>query len=273
MRRRERARACALAALACVALALPASAWAAAPLAQRAALIARWEAQARPPAALRRALDATAPPSKAPDLAAMAARELAAPGRYHLTEAPQRPRTSWWARFWTWIAEQLRKLFSALFGRAHISRGGAAAIGDVLIALAAAVLLFAVWRLLAQLQFARERGRTSAEALAEPLDARAFFARAQAAASAGDLALASRLLFVAAVLALDLRGAVANDPSATVGDLRRALRARDAALLGAFDAVAGPFVCSAYAERPVAPSDWARARAAFFALLPAEPAA
>jgi hypothetical protein len=48
-----------------------------------------------------------------------------------------------------------------------------------------------------------------------------------------------------------------------VGDLRRELRAGDAALVPAFDAVAEPFVARAYAERAVDAPQWSRARAAY----------
>jgi hypothetical protein len=76
------------------------------------------------------------------------------------------------------------------------------------------------------------------------------------------------LLFAATVVALDLRGVVTEDPSATVGDLRRALRSRQTELVPPFDAVAAPFVASAYAERAVEPADWERAHAAFLTFAP-----
>ena len=47
---------------------------------------------------------------------------------------------------------------------------------------------------------------------------------------------------------LDLRGVVHDDPSATVNDLRRALRARNAAAEGPFVDIARAFSSAAYAE-------------------------
>ena len=99
------------------------------------------------------------------------------------------------------------------------------AIGDVLIGLAVLVLVFVVIRLLAEFQIDRRRAAT-VEALGAPRDARKLYERATAAARKGDFTAASRLLFAATVVALDLRGVVTEDPSATVGDLRRALRSR-----------------------------------------------
>ena len=55
--------------------------------------------------------------------------------------------------------------------------------------------------------------------------------------------------------------------SATVGDLRRELRAHNARLVAPFDAVAAPFVQEAYAERTVDEPQWHRARDAFATLL------
>jgi hypothetical protein len=82
----------------------------------------------------------------------------------------------------------------------------------------------------------------------------------------GEYGTAALLLFGATVALLDGRGAVAASRSATVGDLRRELRARDAPLVAAFDAVAAPFVEKAYAERRVDEPQWHRARDAFVVL-------
>jgi hypothetical protein len=75
------------------------------------------------------------------------------------------------------------------------------------------------------------------------------------------------LLFAATVALLDRQGAVDGTASATVGDLRRELRAGNARLVGPFDAVAAPFVQEAYAERAVDEPQWHRARDAFATLL------
>jgi hypothetical protein len=69
------------------------------------------------------------------------------------------------------------------------------------------------------------------------------------------------------VALLDRRGAADGTASATVGDLRRELRASDARLVAPFDAVAAPFVQEAYAERAVDEPQWHRARDAFATLL------
>ena len=141
------------------------------------------------------------------------------------------------------------------------------AIGDILIGFAVLALVFAVIRLLAEFQIDRRRA-AAVEALNPARDARKLYERATAAALRGDLTAASRLLFAAAVVALDLRGVVAEDPSATVGDLRRALRSRQNELVPPFDAVAAPFVASTYAERAVEAADWERAHAAFLTFAP-----
>jgi len=214
-------------------------------------------------------LDETALPADLPNFSAAARRELETPGRYHLAIAvappPARP---WYQQIWDWLGEQFKNLWQLLYGRVHIGSGGSVAIGEVLIGLAVLALLFAVIRLLAEFQIDRRSRAAAVEALGAPQDARKLYERAHAAARNGDFAAASRLLFAASVVALDLRGVVSEDPSATVGDLRRALRSREAALVAPFDAVSAPFVASAYAERPVATADWERARDAFLTFGP-----
>lgn len=273
-------------ALAALLLWLAASSGVAMADAQRDALVARWttantaqianirdakaraaaqKAFAKVQAHLDEPTDTAAEPS---DLNAMLQRELATPGLYNLSAkiAPP-PNRPWYQQLWDWLYGWLQKLWNALFGNVRIGRGGALAIGDLLIGAAILALLYAVIRLLAEFQI--ERGRAAAvEALGASPDARALYQRARAAAGKGDFAAASRLLFAASVVALDLRGIVAEDPSATVGDLRRALRSREASLVAPFDAVAAPFVASTYAERPVAGADWERAHDAFLTFAP-----
>lgn len=255
--------------------------------AQRDALVARWvaaseaqiakihDAKARAAAQAafaktRAQLDTASPAVQAPpDMAALARGELATPGRYQLSmKAAPPPSEPWYEQAWDWFKDQVAKLWHALFGRVRVGPGGAIAIGDVLIGAAVLALLIAVLRLLAEFQIDRRSRAAAVEALGAPQNARDLYERAHAAALKGDLAGASRLLFAATVVALDLRGVVAGDPSATVGDLRRAVRSRDAALLVPFDAVAAPFVASAYAERPVENAEWENAREAFLTFSP-----
>lgn len=204
-----------------------------------------------------------------PDFAAVARRELAVPGRYQLAiKVAPPPVQPWYERGWQWLMDRLHDLWQALFGRVHLGRGGAIAIGDLLIGALVLALIFVAIRFIGALQFERRRRASQIEALAPPANARELYERAHAAAGRGDLATASRLLFAATLVALDLRGAVVEDPSATVGDLRRTLRSREAGLVVPFDLVAAPFVASAYAERPVATADWERAREAFLTFAP-----
>ena len=118
-------------------------------------------------------------------------------------------------------------------------------------AVAFGALLYFVVRLLAAMQIDREKRRGVSSPLELGRNARALYVQACTLAAGGNYAQAARLLFVAAVTALDLRGLMRDDASATVGELRRALRARDGALVPPFDEIAGPFVTAAYAERDV----------------------
>ncbi len=94
-----------------------------------------------------------------------------------------------------------------------------------------------------------------------------LYREACAAANRGEHGAAALFLFAATVALLHGRGAVTASRSATVGDLRRQLRVRDANLVGPFDAVAAPFVQRAYAERAIGAPQWDRARFAYEELL------
>ncbi len=201
------------------------------------------------------------------DLRSLAQRELGIAGRYHLMQPPAVAASEpWWLRAWSWIADRWGRFWKALFGRVHVGKAQAAGIGDVLLVVIVVVLIVVLVRLLRNLQFARSTSRLHSEPLEESPAPSALYALACAAASRADYGGAALLLFAATIALLDRQGAVDGTSSATVGDLRRELRARNAALVVAFDTVSGPFVQKAYAERAVDEPQWDRARNAFVTL-------
>jgi hypothetical protein len=202
---------------------------------------------------------ATAPP----DLRALAQHELDTAGRYRLSQPVRAPAKSWWERALEWLADRWQKGWNAVFGRVHVGKQQAASIGDVLLLLVGLLLIFVVMRLVREIYLAREAASTLFEPLAIPPSPRALYKRACDRANAGDYGNAALLLFAATVAFLDRRGAVDASSTATVGDLRRSLRARYAAWLTPFDTVAAPFVQTAYAERPIDEAQWQRAEAAY----------
>jgi len=253
--------------------------------ATRAQLVARWEhaqraAIAKIPqrkaraaaetrlAAERRGLDEGPGTSGPSDLSQIAARELRTAGRYDLAHAAAPPSPNWWQRFWTWVSEHVGKLLRLVFGRAHVSPSQAVAAGYVLLAAVTLLLLIVALRLIASIDFDRRRRARGVEPLAGKPDARALYERALRCAERERYGDAVKLLFAAAVTALELRGELEERRSATVGELRASVRARDASLTVPFDAIARPFVFSAYAERAVGSDEWERARGAYLALVP-----
>jgi len=248
------------AAAAAVALAAP----------SREALIERWLHANRTHSASHLESASTASPAQAapPNLLALAQRELATTGRYQLVAPAAVPATEpWWSRPWRWLNEQWDRLWRAVFARARVGKETAASIGDVLLVIVGLILLFTAVRLLRNLHLVRSGSRVDAAPLAELPDPHLLYRDACEAANRGEYGTAALLLFGATVALLDGRGAVAASSSATVGDFRRELRARDAALIAPFDAVAAPFVQKAYAERRVDEPQWDRARAAFSDIL------
>ena len=204
---------------------------------------------------------------KGTTLQALAQRELSIPGRYQ-SPAARAPveREPWWLRAWDWIAGRLQKFWQAFFRRVHVGREAAASIGDVLLVAVALLLILVVVRLLLNLQPARAASRASSESLVEQATPGVLYEQACTAANRGDYGNAALLLFAAMVALLDRHGAMDANSSATVGDLRRELRARNAAIVESFDAVAGPFVQKAYADRAVDEPQWKRANDAYLAL-------
>lgn len=202
-----------------------------------------------------------------PNLQALAQRELASPGRYTLTEAPVAPlRESLWKRFLRWLGERWEQVWRSLSKRVHFSERTANGIGWTLLAVVTFGLMWVAVRLLVNLQVARSRKRSDAQPLQGRLDPQALYEGARDAANRGEYGRAALLLFAATVALLDLRGTVCAGRSSTVGDLRRELRSNDASLVALFDAVAGPFVQTAYAERAVDASQWERAERGYSGL-------
>jgi hypothetical protein len=232
----------------------------------REALAERWlrANRAHTVAQLRLVRAAAAPPA---DLTLLAQRELAIAGRYQLTESSAPPAESLWARAMEWLSARWQELWKRLFARAHVGGQAITSIGDVMLVLVAVLLLFVLVRLLTNLQIERSRAKLAYEPLRAAPDPHSLYVAARRAAKTGDYGHASLLLFAATIALLDVRGTVHGDPSATVGEVRRELRSRDAALISPFDAIAAPFVQKAYAERAVGAPEWDRARDAFVTLL------
>ena len=231
------------------------------------ALIERW-LRANHAHVVARLAPAPAPLVFPPDLRDLAQREFAVKGRYQLAESPlvvvAEP---WWLQAVHWIYKRWQRFWDLLFARVRVSPQGAASLGDGLLVLVGILMIFVVVRLLRNLQLERSHSGPAAAPLQEPPAPRVLYKQACNAAGRGDYGTAALLLFAAMVALLDRQGAVDANDSATVGDLRRELRAHNARLVAPFDAVAAPFVQEAYAERAVDELQWHRARDAFATLL------
>ena len=231
------------------------------------ALIERW-LRANRAHVVTRLAPAPAPPVPAPDLRTLAQREFAVAGRYQLAESLVATAAEpWWLQAWRWIYKRWQRFWELLFSRVRIGPQGAASLGDVLLVLVGILLIFVVVRLLRNLQVERSQSGPRAQPLEQPPAPRTLYKQACNAAGRGDYRTAALLLFAAMVALLDQQGVVDASASATVGDLRRELRAVNPRLVARFDAVAATFVQEVYAERAVDEPQWHRARDAFAALL------
>jgi hypothetical protein len=230
-------------------------------LSDRQVLLHRWQQAARVPIRVQRRLreaQTSAPPERL--LRALADQELKTPGRYTLdaavSQAAQQP--SWWVHLWQWIGDRWNALWKAVFSRVHLGRTTLQSIGDVTIVVAALALVAAALRLLALWRKAPSR-TFAVRPMASSRSAQDLVDRANALARDGAYAAAARCLFSAMLVTLDAHGVVRDDRSSTVGEVRRCLDGRQPKLIEPFDDVASAFVAGAYAERPVAPSEWERA--------------
>lgn len=195
------------------------------------------------------------------DLVQAVRAELATPGRYHLAQTRAAHR-SWLQTALQWLSDRYADLLHALQSRVHVGPSAVSILGDSIVIACIVVLGVVGARLLIALQVERA-GRVGAIAIGPPRSAHAIARAAGNAATSGDYARAIRLLFAAAVTLLDLRGVLHDDPSATVNDLRRALRARNVAAEGPFVELARAFSAAAYAEQALDASAWEAAQNAY----------
>lgn len=189
-----------------------------------------------------------------------AARAILAQARFRVAVTAPARRT-WWDALRDWLGARWHDLMHALFGRVHIGRADAA-IGDALLVVLVLVVIFVLVRLFASA--VRVGSVRAADRSDEPsLDAGALHELSLTAASRGDYALAIVLLFRAALAALDVQGVLHDDPSRTVNECRRAVRAKAPPLAEKFDAIARPFSAVLYADEPVSEAQWRAALQAF----------
>ena len=200
-------------------------------------------------------------------LAAAAAHELATPGRYRLHRAVVAPRASWWQLLWGWVGDRWSALIGLLTKHVRIAGPLRATIGDVLVVLVLSAIGVVAAQMLRALQFRRDRSLTDVRPLQPGRSAHLIFVRAEAAAQSGNYARAIRLLFTATVTLLDLRGALHDNASATVNELRGELGSQGDDVKAAFVAIARHFTQAAYAEHPVVDREWVAARDAYHALV------
>lgn len=186
--------------------------------------------------------------------------ELAVPGRYHLHVT--RAHRSFFEQALQWVWAHVVMLWDSLMRHVHIGRSGLADVGDGVIVLCVLAIAAVAAHLLVQVQLDRVHADRSVE-FSPARSAQTYVVAAAGAAADGDYARAVRLLFIAAVTLLDIRGVVHDERGATINDLRRALATRDAVLEASFVDIARIYTSAAYAERPLDADAWQRAQAAY----------
>ncbi|MDQ2866451.1 MAG: hypothetical protein M3R51_09520 [Candidatus Eremiobacteraeota bacterium] len=190
-------------------------------------------------------------------------RELAVPGRYHLGAPEHAQRRSWWQSIAAWVGDRINEFFAWIAAHVHPGREGSAIVGDALL-LGAVVLVGIVGaRLLVALQLTRDRKVASASIAHADRDAQSLISAAALAATREDYASAVRALFAAAVTVLDLHGTIDDDQGATINELRRMIRTRDADAERSFGEIARYYSVAAYAQAPIDRAAWQSVRDAY----------
>lgn len=162
-----------------------------------------------------------------------------------------------------WAGDQWSRFFRAIFGHVHPSKAAISSIGDVVVVLAIAVVIIVVIRLMASALRASVLPSAHPLLMPAPVRAATLYEHSLAAAQRGDYARAIALLYRAAVTALDLGGVLADEPSRTVNECRRAVDDTAPAYAQPFDALAKSYTAVAYAERPADAARWNAALEAF----------
>ncbi|MGZ3505646.1 MAG: hypothetical protein ACXWNK_03285 [Vulcanimicrobiaceae bacterium] len=201
------------------------------------------------------------------DPVALARAILADRHRFHLTAVSPRPRPKTPLQaLLEWLGGLYDRLMNAMHLHVHVTSAASSLAGDLIIAALIALLLFVLVRLLREVVPETSGGPSRSALLLHAPDASALYERSREAAARKDFPHAVALLFAATVAGLDLLGVAHAEASVTVGELRRTLQSRDAALLPRFEAIARPFNEAAYAGAPIGEVDWSAAHAAFLSL-------
>lgn len=194
---------------------------------------------------------------------ALARQILSAPRfRMHVAAAP---RKTWWDFFVGWIGDRFKDLVDALTRHVRVGESTSVALGDIILVAVCAVVVIVAVRLIAS--YAGEAvAAAPSHALSPRVRAEALYQQSLVAADAGRYGEAIALLFRAALVALDVRGIVHDEPSLTVNEYRREVHSRAPRFIVPFDALARIFTAAIYAEAPVSAAQWNAARDAYVQL-------
>lgn len=195
------------------------------------------------------------------DLVRAVRAELATPGRYRL-EGPSRTGHSWIGLFLRWLGERYDDLVRTLASRLKLGPDAVSVFGDLLVFAIVVFVAIVAARLLISLQIERT-ARVHSRRLAAAPGAQSYVNAAVQYASRGDFSAATRVLFAAAVILLDRRGALRDDASATVNELCVALHQTNSVADEAFVALARAYTAAAYAERAIDEEGWCAVRDAY----------
>jgi len=199
--------------------------------------------------------------SRPPIDAHLLARRILSASRFRMrVETPSRK--TWWDFAVGWLSDRWNQLVYAFAHHVRVGATTSIAAGDIILLVAAGAVLFVAIRLVAN--YVREGTTAKSVQIVPPrVAAEALYACSLRIAAEGDYAAAITLLFRSALVALDLRGIVHDEPSLTVNESRQEVRRRAPRFTAPFDALARIFTAAVYAEALVTPAQWSAAREAY----------
>jgi hypothetical protein len=190
------------------------------------------------------------------------ARKIVAEPRFQVAVVKPKPKT-WWDVFMQWLGDRWHQLLDAFSHNVHVAPKVSIAFGDLLILFAIAVVVVVGIRLALGIARDQSTANVRSRPLPQSAGAETLYAQSVRAAERGDYGSAATLLFRAALAALDLQGAVHDDPSHTVNECRAAVRTSVPQCAAPFDTIARTFSAALYADAPVTAEQWDAARSAF----------
>jgi hypothetical protein len=203
-----------------------------------------------------------------PNDPSLVAHQILSQPRFRMRIAPSE-HAGWWDAFVAWLTRAWHALVGAFAARLHVGGSTSIVAGDIVLAIAAGlVMLFAVRLILTYVR--AQEVPVSQPDLPRHACAQTLYAQSLHLAGQDDYSGAAAMLFRACLAALDVQGLVNDERSRTVNECLAQLRERAPQFTVPFDALARIFTAAIYADAAVTRAQWNTARESYLQLTQGE---